>query len=93
MIPVAAAGGLAHGNAGLVGAHLAGELIDGLEQGLACQAGRGARGSSGHGSCGSSMEDQTLTGRQAKTCSGMSWGAPCEREIIIPIGDCAEIVP
>jgi hypothetical protein len=46
-----AAGGLAlaHGDAGLAGAHLAGELIDGLEQGLPSQCGGSACGSGSHG--------------------------------------------
>lgn len=50
MLPVAAAaGGLAHGDAGLAGAHLADELIGRLQQGLAGQGSGSACGSGGHG--------------------------------------------
>jgi hypothetical protein len=63
-IPEAGAGGgLAHGDAGLVGAHLAGELVHGPEQGLPGQGGGGACGGGSHGSCGSSTEDQ-IRGRR-----------------------------
>ena len=40
------AGGLAHGDAGIAGAHLASELVDGLEQSLPNQDG-GVHGGSG----------------------------------------------
>ena len=50
------ADGPAHGDASLAGAHPASELVDRLEQALACQGRGSACGSGGHG-CRRSLQD------------------------------------